>query len=47
MNGVSVGVVGEVDPEVLVDLGIEKPLVVGELSLGLIMGVLKGLKGSR
>ncbi|KUO89672.1 MAG: hypothetical protein AT712_04775 [Caldivirga sp. CIS_19] len=47
VNGVSVGVVGEVDPEVLVDLGIEKPLVVGELSLGLIMGVLKGLKGSQ
>jgi len=47
VNGVSVGVVGEVDPEVLVDLGIEKPLVVGELSLGLIMGVLKGLKGDQ
>jgi len=47
VNGVSVGVVGEVDPEVLIDLGIEKPLVVGELSLGLIMGVLKGLKGSQ
>lgn len=41
INGTSVGCIGEVNPETLVKLGIEKPIVVGEFSLTTLLGMLK------
>ena len=44
VNDISIGCIGEVDPEVLVNLGIEKPTVIGELNIDLMLSILKSLQ---
>ncbi len=44
VNDISIGCIGEVDPEVLVNLGIEKPTVIGELNISLMLSILKSLQ---
>ncbi|WP_291767393.1 phenylalanine--tRNA ligase subunit beta [Caldivirga sp. UBA161] len=43
VNDSRIGCIGEVDPEVLVNLGIEKPTVIGELNIDLMLSILKSL----
>ena len=46
VNDTGIGCIGEVDPEILVNLGIEKPTVIGELNVDLILSILKSLQQS-
>jgi phenylalanyl-tRNA synthetase beta chain len=44
VEGVSVGFVGEVHPQVLVNWGLEKPVVVAELSVSALFSLLARAK---